>query len=152
MSVPLSVRKAAPNDLLGIFKLVASMHSETDFRHTEFDPEKALGTLAMWIEGEYSEIFISVKDGEITGLLIGNLVRHWYSQDLFAIEKMFYVAPQHRGTRAAYKLVETFVQWGKDSNSKHITAGIASGSGEAGARLYERFGLKNLGSNFAIHI
>ena len=152
MVVPLSVRKATPEDAMGVFKLCAAMHAETDFKHCQFSPERVFGTISQWIAAETNAVFIAVKDGAPVGMLVGQLTQQWYSEDLFAIEKIFFVAPEHRGSRAAYMLVREFFQWGCDSHAKHITAGIASGSGEAGARLYQKFGMKCLGSNFAIHL
>ena len=151
MAVPLSVRKATPDDAMGVFKLAASMHAETDFKHCKFNPEKTFNALMHWIQSEGNVIFITVADKEPTGLLVGNLTTQWYSSDLYAIEKLFYVDPAHRGTRAAFYLVRAFIQWGYDNKAKHIAAGIASGSGDAGARLYQKFGMKNLGSNFSLH-
>jgi 60 kDa SS-A/Ro ribonucleoprotein len=49
------------------------------------------------------------------------------------------------------RLVREWLQWAKQNGSLHDRAGVSSGAGPAGERLYEHFGLKHMGGNFIAH-
>lgn len=128
------------------------MHAETDFKHYALNPDKVWSNLGDWLEGESAAMLVAQHDnGSIVGFFAGKLARPWFSDDLCAVEDCFYVAAPYRGSRAAYMLVREWRQWAKQHGSLHDRAGVSSGSGPAGERLYEHFGLKHMGGNFIAH-
>ena len=147
----MKIRRATEDDRLPLFKRAAAMHAETDFKHYTLDPVKTLDGLGGWIAGQDAALFVADPDGELVGFFAAKLTRPWFSDDLMAVEDCFYVAAAQRGSRAAYLLVREFHRWAAGASAAHLRAGVSSGTGRAGERLYEHFGMKNMGGNFVLH-
>ena len=148
----MKIRRATKDDRLALFKLAAAMHTETDFRALTLNPMKTLDSLGFWIASPNAVALLAEHDtaGPV-GFLLAKITAPWYSDELAAVEDCFYVSPEHRGSRAAYSLVRAFVAWAQEFGALHARAGVSSGSGRAGERLYEHFGMKNMGGNFVVH-
>lgn len=144
------IRPATESDRLALFKLCVAMHEETDFRNYTLNPQKMLHGIGFWMHNAL--LLVAVKDSELIGFFMGKVTQPWYSDDMAAVEDCFYVRPEHRGSRAGYLLVREFCSWAKAKGVRHVRAGVSSGSGEAGGRLYEHFGMKFMGGNYIAHI
>ena len=147
----MKIRRATEDDRLPLFKLAAAMHAETDFKHYTLDPIKTLNGLGGWIAGQDAALFVADLDGELIGFFAAKLTRPWFSDDLMAVEDCFYVSAAQRGSRAAYLLTREFHRWAASASAAHLRAGVSSGAGRACERLYEHFGMKNMGGNFVLH-
>ena len=143
------VRFATADDLLSLFKMAVHMHGETEFGNIELNPEKLLSGLAGWISN--AVILIAEKDGEIVGMLCASMKTCWFSDKTFASEDLFYVAPEHRGSRAGYMLMKALLAWGEEQGAHHCAAGVATGTGEGAERLYKHFGMKHVGGNYVTY-
>ncbi len=149
-SAGLRVRRAVEDDRLGLFKLAVAMHRETSFRSYQFNPEKAVHGLGAWIHGGL--MAVAEKDGQVVGMLAARKQSPWFSEDRDVSEDLFYVAPEHRGGRAAYMLMREFMAWAAENAPCHVRAGVATGTGPAAERLYQHFGMTHQGGNYAIHL
>lgn len=148
-----TVRLAHEGDRLDLFKLAVLMHSETDFRHYHFNPRKALDGLGEWICRDAGRFMLVAEHDEVVIGMLGLVMRNtWFGEDIMASEELFYVHPEHRGTRAAYYLMEGFVALAHERGAHHLRAGVATATGNAAERLYQRFGLFYVGGNFSAHI
>lgn len=143
------VRNAIEADRLPLFKLAVAMHGETDFRHLRFNPEKALQSLHALIHDPMRLLLVAEHEGEVVGMLAACRLDLSFSDDPVAAEELFYVAPEHRGGMAAFKLIHTFVGWADLQGMKQVRAGVATGIGRAAERLYQHFGLRYVGGNFS---
>ena len=147
------IRRATDDDRFELFKMAAAMHKETDFVHYAFDPVTAINGLGMWLTGSNDRFMLVSTLGEaITGML-GVVARPvWFGPDIMASEEIFYIKPNFRGSRAAFKLMRAFIDEAKSIGARHIRAGVATGSSPAAERLYAHFGLKHVGGNFSGHL
>jgi GNAT superfamily N-acetyltransferase len=147
-----TVRPAVEQDRLAVFKLCAAMHAETDFRYYQFDPEMAIHGVGMWLGHDPSRVlYLAERNGEIAGML-GTLVSHpWFGPEVTLRDEIFYVAPKHRGGRAAYLLMKKFFERAQEVGAKHLMSGNTSGVSEAAERLYAHFGMKRTGGNYCLH-
>ena len=145
------VRQATTDDAKEIFKLILEMHAETDFSNFVFCPEKAFAGLFRWIDKPDAAMFVAVTDGRVVGILACEVMPLWFSNDRCMVEQLLFVTQQSRGTRAAYRLVEAFIEWTK-ADVQHIKMGVATGVGASAERLYQKFGLHCVGGNFIKHI
>ena len=152
MAVPLRVRKATPDDTMGVFKLVVAMHTETDFRNYQLNPEKAFANLGIWIGQDKAAMLIATRGDDVVGMLACAVAPEWYSDETLASEHLFYVRSDNRGTRAAYLLMKAYMQWAIDLNADHVMAGVSTGTGDAAERLYQKFGLYPTGGNYIKHL
>lgn len=150
----MKIRCATEEDRLPLFKLAAAMHAETDFRHFNFDPQKALNNLGEWIHSPRARMLIADSDGDVVGLLAGSIQETWFGNDTFVNEQLLFVRPDKRGGRAAYMLVRDFVAWWRETGVKHIRMGVstAADTGPAAERLYTHFGLHYAGGNYSAHL
>jgi GNAT superfamily N-acetyltransferase len=148
----MKIRSGTEDDRLALFKLCLAMHAETDFMHYSLSPEKLWAGLSAWLHSATAAMFIAEHDtAGVVGFFACKQVRPWFSDDLCVVEDCFYVAEQHRGSRAAYMLVKRFIEWKNEVQALHWRAGVSSGAGPAGERLYAHFGMKNMGGNFVGH-
>lgn len=148
----MKIRQATDTDRLALFKLAVAMHRETDFRAFLLDPEKTAAGLLYWTTHQDGLALLAEHDGAgPVGFFLAKVTTPWFSNDLTAVEDCFYVLPEHRGSRAAYMLVREFMAWAKERGALHVRAGVSSGCGPAGERLYQHFGMKNMGGNFVAH-
>lgn len=148
----MKIRPATEADRLPLFKLAVTMHAETDFRALALNPAKTLDSLGFWIASPNAVALLAEHDSAgLVGFFLAKVTDTWYSDEPAAVEDCFYVLPAHRGSRAAYGLVRAFLAWAKEHGAMHARAGVSSGSGQAGERLYEHFGMKNMGGNFVVH-
>ena len=146
-------RIATENDRLAIFKLAAQMHLETDFRFYDFDPGIAIAGLGDWLGGDPNSVmFVAEADGEVVGMLGATLRSTWFGRDKLASEELFYVAVAQRGSGAAQQLLQSFCDWAEEVGAQHLRAGVATGSGPAAEKLYQRFGMHYVGGNFSLHM
>lgn len=149
----MQIRTATDADLLALFKLAVAMHRETDFRSFQLDPEKTAASLAYWTtHRDGLALLAEHDDAGPVGFFLAKVTTPWFSNDLTAVEDCFYVLPEHRGSRAAYMLVREFMAWAKHRGAVHVRAGVSSGRGRGGERLYEHFGMSNMGGNFIAHL
>jgi GNAT superfamily N-acetyltransferase len=147
------IRRAVEEDRLAIFKMSVSMHQETDFAQFKFDPQTAVNGIGQWIHGGNKQ-FMLVADlgGSVIGML-GVVMRNvWFGPDVMASEEIFYVKPEHRGSRAAFKLMQGFVNEARSLGAHHLRAGVATGHSPAAEKLYRHFGLTYVGGNFSGHL
>lgn len=150
---PVVVRLAIESDRMAIFKLAVFMHQETDFANYQFNPEKAVNYIGAWIHGAPDHyLIVAERAGQVIGMLFLSVKAPWFSDDLMASEDVFYVHPDHRGSRAAYLMMREFCRLAHSGGARHLRAGVATGSGPAAERLYQHFGMHYVGGNFSAHI
>lgn len=129
------------------------MHAESDFKHFNFDPQAAWDGLGAWLCDNHTKVmFVAEKDGQVVGMLAACLIATWFGSDVAASEELFFVHPEHRGSRAALVLMKSFCEWAKDAGAKHLRAGVATGTGKAAERLYQHVGMHYVGGNFSKHL
>ena len=148
----MKIRRAVEDDRLALFKLACAMHAETDFKHFNFDPLRAVNGLGTWIHSATAVMLVADDGGEVVGMLAGSVQTTWFGIDKFASEELFYVRADRRGGRAGYLLMRDFVAWGHKTGAAHLRAGVATGSGPAAERLYEHFGMHHVGGNYSAHL
>lgn len=143
------IRPATEADRFPLFRLCVAMVEETDFSNYVLNPQKMIDNIGVWIHNSLA--LVAERDGELVGVILGKIATPWYSDEIAAVEDFFYVKPEHRGSRAGYMLVRGFNEWAKKQGALHVRAGVSSGCGDAGGRLYEHFGMKFMGGNYVAH-
>lgn len=153
----ITVRRATEQDALGIFKLAVAMHGSTLYGKYRFNPEKTIGQILAWIGSALVLVAIRTREDsteEVVGFMVATKRQLWFSDDVVGGENIIFVRGDARGTRAAYLLVRDFVAWGKANPELiDIRAGITTAEQGPGAgRLYEHFGMRNVGANYVLDI
>lgn len=153
----ITVRRAAQQDAVGLFKLCVGMHEETVYRVLSFNPEKCLAQIFQWIDSALVVVAIHTREDsseDVIGMLVAIRAAMWFSDEELAGEKLLYVRPDARGSRAAVLLGREYIAWGKQlpASVKMLAAGITTGDFPGAGRLYEHLGLKNVGGNYAVDL
>ncbi|MCF1334430.1 GNAT family N-acetyltransferase [Acinetobacter baumannii] len=66
---------------------------------------------------------------------------------LMAFDYCIFVIPEHRGSRAAYLLINTFIRWAKGMGCQWIQCGTATGiETEKTINFYQKMGFQHTGS------
>jgi len=87
-------------------------------------------------------VVLYVKDGKPVGLIGGIITKMLMSQSLIATELMWYVEPEHRGSRKSLALKEAFEFWGRKMGAKFIAMSSLLQSNPSIERYYDRTGYK----------
>lgn len=95
-------------------------------------------------------VLVAVQDGNIIGYLwaIQHGLAPW-SPVLVASDLLFYVKPEHRGSRAAWRLVLAYKEWAEEEGCTEVRLSVASGINTSRTeRLYEHLGFSRFASTF----
>jgi hypothetical protein len=146
---------ATPADIGEILELGQQMHAESAFRHFDFDiPKCAMLFHTCLTNPDTHFIRVAVSPtNEIVGLLIGFISEHYFGRDLIASDYLWYVTPEHRGSKAALALLRDFQKWAEDRNAAEVHMGISTGvHAEKTGALLERLGYDLVGGNYKLRV
>lgn len=80
------------------------------------------------------------------GLLLADIGEYEYRAGLFAIQRVLYVKPEKRGTRAAVLLTKELIRWANSIGAVEIIGGNDNGfQSERTAAFLEHFGFEKVG-------
>lgn len=88
------------------------------------------------------------ETGKILGGFVGGLTREWFSAtSLMAFDYCIFVSSINRGSKAAYMLVNAFIEWAKEQGATWIQCGTATKiNTEKTISFYKKFGFEHTGS------
>lgn len=148
----INIRRATEEDFPHMLSMALAMHSESPrYRDIQVSHKK----LSMIMERmhqhpEIGALLVAEKDDEVIGMMWGYVDEFFFSEERYATDILLYVMREHRGGRAAYKLVKAFEEWCYDKNVRCIQPGVSTGIDNDGyARFYERIGYSVTGLNLS---
>ena len=145
------IRNARPEDIPALLDLGAKALAESE-HPARFDRSKTRKMLRYAIMMHRKDgpmrVWVAETQGEVVGVLIGQMDALFFSSDRYATDLVFYTHPSHRGH--GLNLVRRFLEWARnDKKVVDITLQISSGiEVERTQDLYERLGLKFVGGCF----
>lgn len=145
------IREMAVDDIEMLVNLGANMHLESDYRYTEYSPDKCRELGCAVINSGHMLGLVSIRQNEITGFFIGGISEHYFSKGLISSDILLYVNPEHRGGLTGARLIKSYVKWAKcsgvpnDSIRLDQTAGIAP---KIVDRLYKKLGFYPIGTHY----
>ena len=153
-TAPRGVRRARPDDAAAIEAMIRAVHAESPIhRVMPIDDRKLKGYIADIIRSKVHAVFLHEGAAGIDGLYIGMLVQQFFTLEVTAMDILFYVRPQRRGTRAAVRLWRAFKQWGEARGAKAIQVGTMTEIDPARtAKFYRGMGLRDIGGVFHTRI
>lgn len=143
------LRLAEEADIPTLVEMGAEMIAASSFAAMPYSPEKTAESIRRDIEHAFAAV--SVEGDIITGVILGDVVQPWYSEQRMAVDYVLYVRPQYRGTRAAVMLVKAWAAWAVDSGAKQLRPGVSTGDPQA-ERLYEALGFRRVGAVFMMDV
>lgn len=142
----MKVRCATHADIPAAIRFGAAMQQESPrFSRLGYAPEKVEALARVMVERGGS--FVAEKGDTIVGMMGGFVSEHFFSYDKVASDLMVYVAPEHRGGSAFYRLLTAFEQWAFVQGAVEIVLGVSTEIvTDQTIAMYERLGYKRLQS------
>jgi GNAT superfamily N-acetyltransferase len=137
--------------LRDILQLGIAMQQEGDYAAVPFDIAQAANSiLGMVINNPNGFGLLAYTDeGEAVGMIAGSVTPYFFSQGSLASDFVWYVKPEHRGSRTAIKLLQAFRSWAADHGASELYMGITTNisAGRTGDML-QRMGFEHVGGNY----
>jgi GNAT superfamily N-acetyltransferase len=120
--------------------IAENFYSSSEFLN-DFNMEVFKKSWSMFLNDGDGVIFVSRKDGEITGTIGGCKYPDPNSGEMLATEFFWFVNPESRGD--GLKLLKTFEKWAEEEGCKKvIMVHLSDSMPEKVKHIYERFGYK----------
>ncbi len=144
------IERTARESVLGLGR---RLHAESAQARLSFDEDAASdfleGVLAEMDQGVACGFLAVSARGLPAGLLLGRLGRYPFSRHVIAHDRLFYVAPEFRGSNAAVKLLRGFNRWARLRGAHHLYLAEWGGiESKRFARLMRRTGFDLVGGNY----
>jgi hypothetical protein len=138
-------------DIPATMDLCRSMHAESAYSFLAFDDHKVTTMINRYLSDNavYFACLASRRDGKKVGILAGYLGTYMFCNAKLAIDQIFFVLPEFRGSRAALVLQREFRAWAIRQGARELSIGISTGVDvERTGRFLKRLGMTEMGSNF----
>jgi GNAT superfamily N-acetyltransferase len=147
----ISIRNASLIDWAQVMNLALAMHAESRFSNLQLNEEK----LRKIFEEQLNSPRVSCcllaenSDGKLIGMLVGFVVELFFTNQLVAQDRVFFVLPEFRGSSAAVRLLTVFRKWAENRSVQELNINM---SVAVDMPRFEKFmthmGFTNCGSNF----
>lgn len=139
------VRLAMPEDRLAIAEMAKANIEETR-PALKFSEEKFSETFKDIIETAMPTCWVVEKRRELIAFMVAGMYEYEAAEGLYTTQKVLYVRPEHRGSRAAILLMKNFIEWSKMLGANEIVGGNDNEfNSERTAKFLEHFGFKKVG-------
>ena len=114
------IRRATESDLYDYAFLVKQFVREANYPF-KMDVELLVGNMKNTLQHPKFLWLVAEKDEELVGFLAGCANSPLFSRDETAVELGWYLQPEHRDGRTAFKLMAEFEAWAKKAGCRHVT-------------------------------
>lgn len=143
------IRPAEPSDLREIVRMGMAFyeHVKFDDMGLRFDLDDFMDLSLQLIESQDGCFLLGERDGRVAGGIAGELHLWGFCKDQrVAIERWWWIDPDARGTRLAFRLVDGYTDWAKERGAEQVFLACMDGTGNAEKldRIYRRMGFRLL--------
>ena len=92
------LRQIGSQDWVHVKAMVPAIHAESRYRDSKLSIEKVERLFDDTLQNKNQCCFLLWKKGECIGLFAGIAVAHYFTDDAYASDLMFYVVPKERKT------------------------------------------------------
>lgn len=118
-----------------------------------YEPERVAATFQSYLETGNPSFFVVEKDEKNIGFLLVGFGDYDYRSGFFTIQKVLYVTPENRGTRAAVLLMRHLVNWSRELGAAEIIGGNDNDfRSDRTAKFLEHFGFRKVGFAMSMKI
>jgi len=143
----MEIRKAGALDISPLIFFLLNMHKETEIKVAPIDSEKVVSEISNVIHRGVAFVAVT-DDNNLAGSIGGGTGFDWWSTQPFLADNWFYVAPEHRKSSIAIRLVKKFIETGKEANVPVRLGHIFSGDVDRKDKFYEHLGFIKAGTVF----
>jgi GNAT superfamily N-acetyltransferase len=142
------VRRAVAGDVAALLPLCRQFHAESPV-HSQlaFDDAKVERLIRNAIdELDWLAAVACDDEGAIVGMLLLYCLEGFFTREREVGDLTFWVAPEHRGGRAAWLMLSEAVKWGETKGASRIQIGITTGiNHDQAERFFGKFGFERTG-------
>ena len=118
-----------------------------------YESERVAAPFQSYLETGNPSFFVAEKDGKNIGFLLVGFGDYDYRSGFFTIQKVLYVTPENRGTRAAVLLMKHLVNWSRELGAAEIIGGNDNDfRSDRTAKFLEHFGFRKVGFAMSMKI
>jgi GNAT superfamily N-acetyltransferase len=142
------LRTAQIDDIDALIEMGKAMYEESDLKSLSFNEAKAREKMLNVINEEFAVVY--EVNNKIIGMMGAWLYQHIFSDDLIAMDYLFYVKPRYRGCAAAAMMAQAFIDWAvlQGVQPANIMVGVNAGiNGNKAVEFWERIGFVRSGVN-----
>lgn len=111
-----------------------------------FSEELLYLTLDEYLKDANPTVWVVEHKSKLIGFMFASMNAYDYRAGLFTTQRVLFVSPENRGSRAATLLMKELVRWSKSLGAVEITGGNDNGfNSERTAGFLEHFGFKQTG-------
>ena len=143
----MEIRKAGALDISPLIFFLLNMHKETEIKVAPIDSEKVVSEISNVIHRGVAFVAVT-DDNNLAGSIGGGTGFDWWSTQPCLADNWFYVAPEHRKSSIAIRLVKKFIETGKEANVPVRLGHIFSGDLDRKDKFYEHLGFIKAGTVF----
>lgn len=115
-------------------------------RGEAFSPERVRQTVRDYLDHATSTFFLVESKGQIHGFLQATMFGYDYRDGLYTCQKVLYVKPEKRGSRAAVLLMKELIAWSKLIGADRIEGGNDNSfKSERTSAFLHHFGFEKVG-------
>jgi len=147
------VRLANLDDIDAVVDMVRHQIEDVS-TDTVFDGAVVREQFASYLSTANPTIFVAVDDSDhVVGMVWATINGYEYRRGLRVFQRVIYVSPENRGTRAAVLLTRHLIQWAKGLGASEIVGGNAiTFQPERTARFLKRFGFQVIGYAMSLRL
>jgi GNAT superfamily N-acetyltransferase len=145
----LIVEELSLSRLEEFLEIVAKMVTEAEFSYAKIEKHKILHLY----KNNDVMVILAIDDDKIVGFIAAMVHEYFFSNRKRVSDLGFYVLPEHRGSRAAIKLVKSLETWAKQTGADDLHLGQTTAVEiDKTRQFYERLGYKTVGFNTIKHL
>lgn len=146
------VRLALEADIDEIVEMGRANAEETKQRDV-FSEFRAREVCYQYLDTADPTIFVCEKDRAVIGFLIAGFASYDHRDGFFTTQRVLYVKPENRGTRAAVLLIKHLIDWSKRIGAAEVLGGNDNGfQSERTAKFLSHFGFENVGYAMSLRL
>lgn len=139
------VRLALDHEEDEFVRLIVSDLEET-MQGTPYDKDVIRATFRSYLDRANPTIFFAEHERRVVGVLVSNTVQFDYRAGFYVTQRVLYVLPENRGTRAAVLLMRHLVRWAEEIGAAEIAGGNENGfNSDRTAAFLSHFGFEKIG-------
>jgi len=139
------VRLALKSDISSIVDMARANRDET-CPDEDFDADMVRGTFVRYLKTASPTFFVVEDRGAVIAFLQCYMFGYDYRAGLYTVQKVLYVTPEKRGTRAAVLLIKHLIQWSQQLGADRIEGGNDNSfQSERTAKFLSHFGFEQVG-------
>lgn len=146
------VRLALESDFDEIVEM-GRHNAETTKPLDSYSEEIVRETLQQYLDSADPTVFVCEKNRKLIGFLLAAFGTYEYRAGFYVVQKIMYVKPEYRGTRAAVLLMKHLVDWARRIGAVEITGGNDNAfNSERTAGFLGHFGFQKVGYAMSLRL